>query len=379
MAQKYITFGDVQNYIIEYYGTTKKCLDFRTAYGQLLENVEETTDAPDLPDFLNWDKRKISDLVQLAYTIPIFSSEINQVIPHYYSDSNTTILPTIAEIQINFETAYSPDTFISLDYFIILYALEGTTTISMPQKKISLKTGELVILPPGIPHYSFHWPRDHVLNIMSNKQHFETNFFQLFKTENILSSFFKHTLGSSRSEFLVFQLPVTMQTCSLIAHLFAEYISDNFYASPVFHNYLQIFYFNILRSSSTTHNEIILEKKHNPEIIMMSVIQYIQKNYRTTSLQDLADLFHYDSAYLSKLIKKYTGQTYSHLVTELKIEESKKLLLKSDFSIESIAEKVGYHSSDHFSHTFKSIVKISPMKFRKLNRSSSPLDIRMHP
>jgi len=365
MHQNYLTFEDIQNYIIEHYHATKTGLDFRTAYETLMESGKLKTGTPVMPDFLSWDTKDIFELVQLAYDIPIPYSEINQVTPCYFIDSNTTILPTVAAVQINFETAYSPDTFTSLEYFIVLYVLEGKTIIYFPNKTQTLKAGELIILPPSTPHRSFHGPSDHVLNIMSDKNHFETNFFQLFKTENILSSFFRHTLYHSTNEFLMFQLPVSVQMRSVIAQLFSEYISDASYASPIFNNYLQIFYFYVLRNSSSSYEGLRFERERTPEIAIPAIIQYIQENYRTLSLHALADAFHYDSAYLSKLIKKYTAKNYSQLITELKIEKSKMLLLHSKLKIEEIADMTGYQSSDHFTHTFRHVVGISPTGYRK--------------
>lgn len=364
MGQKYLTFGDIQNHIINHYNSKKMGLDFRTAFENLIASDKLKTGTPEMPDFLGWNKKDVIDLVLLAYLVPITCSEMKQVIPSYFINSNTTTLPTVAEVQINFETAYSPEQFTAIDYYIVLYVLEGKTIVYFPNKTQTLNVGELIILPPGTPHRSFHGPSDHVLNIMSAKNHFEANFFQLFKTENILSTFFRHTLFSSSNEYLMFQLPVSVNILNLIAHLFSEYTLGATYSSPVFNNFLQIFYFYILRNSSSSLDSFQNKDERIPKVIIPTIIQHLQENYRTLTLESLAESFHYDSAYLSKIIKKYTSKNFTQLITELKIAEAKKLLLETPLKVEEISDMVGYNSSDYFTHKFTQVNKISPTQYR---------------
>lgn len=293
------------------------------------------------------------------------SLQLISIIPCYIKDSNTTILPTVAQVQINFETPYAPDNFTSLEYFVILYVLEGTAIIHFPSRAQTLKTGELVILPPGLPHWCLHHPNDYVLNIISDKNHFEQNFFQLFKSSNMISDFFRHTLFQSSTDFLMFYLPVNDAICSLIAHLFSEYVSNDAYAFDVFNNYLQILYFNILRYCSSSYQRFHAKQNRTIELAMPSVIQYINDHYHELTLSTLADVFHYDAAYLCKMIKKYTSKNYSTLIADLKIEEAKRLLTQTSMHIEEISEASGFHSSDHFSHTFRKMTGMPPTVYRK--------------
>ena len=370
MQQQYLTFGDIQGKIIEHFLTTGNGIDFRTAYLSLMEAGSYRVDLPEMPDFLSWNRKEIRELARLAYDIPILFSEINLITPSYLRNSNITLLPTVAEVQINFETAYSPDTFTVLEYFIVIYVLEGTTIVHFPNKTQTLKAGELMILPPGIPHYSYHKPSDYVLNIMSDKTHFETNFFHLFDIENMISTFFKNTLKHSTDEFLMFQLPLSDSIRAVIAQLFSEYCSKASYSSLIFNNYLQIFYFNLLRNSGNSYEHFRAEGERIPKVAVPAIIQFIQEHYKDLSLNTLAAEFHYDTAYLSKLIKKYTNKNYSQIITELKIGEAKKLLLNPNVKIEQIADMVGYHSSDHFTHTFHHVMGISPTVYRKQISSS---------
>ena len=104
--------------------------------------------------------------------------------------------------------------------------------------------------------------------------------------------------------------------------------------------------------------------------MMPSILQYIQKNYHTVTLDSLAELFHYESSYMSKQIRLATGRTFSDIVTNFRLTEAKDLLLHTRESIEHIAELVGYNSGDHFSYMFRKTYGISPMRYRQMQEES---------
>ena len=81
---------------------------------------------------------------------------------------------------------------------------------------------------------------------------------------------------------------------------------------------------------------------------MLAVLKYLQDNYRTTTLNETAALFHYDPSYLGKQIKAYTGKNYTALIRELRIEMAKRLLRSTDDPMGEIAELAGFDRLSHF-------------------------------
>lgn len=61
-----------------------------------------------------------------------------------------------------------------------------------------------------------------------------------------------------------------------------------------------------------------------------------------------------------------TGKTYSQLIRELRIRQAKKYLRNTNLKIGEIAERIGYHSADHFTSVFRSETEMSPSAWRKL-------------
>lgn len=65
------------------------------------------------------------------------------------------------------------------------------------------------------------------------------------------------------------------------------------------------------------------------------------------------------------IIREQSGHSYKTVLTQLRIQQAKKLLLSSNFSVADIAEKVGYGSASYFIKVFKSSVGLPPDAYRR--------------
>ena len=168
-----------------------------------------------------------------------------------------------------------------------------------------------------------------------------------------------------QSDPVYFQLPASPEIRSLIQHLFAEFVKRDALSKIAFNDYLQVLYIHIIRSLEQMVLTIADTRRLTVMEMMPSILQYIQKNYHTVTLDSMAELFHYESSYMSKQIRLATGRTFSDIVTNLRLTEARDLLLNTRESIEHIAELVGYNSGDHFSYMFRKTYGISPMRYRQ--------------
>jgi len=97
-------------------------------------------------------------------------------------------------------------------------------------------------------------------------------------------------------------------------------------------------------------------------------IQFINSNYmEDLSLQRVSDRIGLSPKYFSSLFKKKTEKSFIEYVNQVRIEESKRLLILTDRTILDIALSVGYEDVSYFSKIFKKITTLSPNQYRKLN------------
>lgn len=100
--------------------------------------------------------------------------------------------------------------------------------------------------------------------------------------------------------------------------------------------------------------------------LRLQILQYLEENYMDSnlSLALLADSFHLSGPYLSRYFKDQTGMNFADYLCRLRIQKAKELL-KEEISIQEIAERVGYNSSNSFIRTFKRYESITPGTYRE--------------
>lgn len=103
------------------------------------------------------------------------------------------------------------------------------------------------------------------------------------------------------------------------------------------------------------------------EMTVHQAIRDIEQNYREEiTLNSLGDKYHISISYLSAMIKKETGHTFTELITNLRIEKAKELLAKDNIAVSEVTELVGYNDYFYFTKLFKKCVGITPSKYRKM-------------
>ena len=66
------------------------------------------------------------------------------------------------------------------------------------------------------------------------------------------------------------------------------------------------------------------EKDFFRKYLFDEVKNYIFQNYQNMQIQDLIDHFHYQRNYFNRLIKDFTGMTYSDYLIEVRILHAKR-------------------------------------------------------
>lgn len=100
-----------------------------------------------------------------------------------------------------------------------------------------------------------------------------------------------------------------------------------------------------------------------------SSILYIHENYyKKLTIQQLAELEHYNPSYYCEWFFKKTGNTPFKYIQKIRLEKSKELLLDTDFSLLQIAQQVGYEHQSSLTKLFKEAEDILPSEYRRKYR-----------
>ena len=95
------------------------------------------------------------------------------------------------------------------------------------------------------------------------------------------------------------------------------------------------------------------------------IAEYIDKNFAfPITLSGLAANFGYSPNYFSSLFHKIVGVSFREHLCRVRVEESKHLLLSTDYSITDIAVAMGFPDQSYYCKVFKNVVGVTPGKFR---------------
>lgn len=93
---------------------------------------------------------------------------------------------------------------------------------------------------------------------------------------------------------------------------------------------------------------------------------YLQRNYQEeVTNETLALALHFHPNYIVRCMKMKYGVTPIHYLLQFRMERAKQLLISTEWSIDRIAEEVGFRYSPYFSTCFKRSVGMTPLHFRK--------------
>ena len=107
------------------------------------------------------------------------------------------------------------------------------------------------------------------------------------------------------------------------------------------------------------------EKKSVQDVKVKEMLLFIKKHYAEhISLDDLSDAVGLNPNYACSLFKRSVGVSYLSWLHQERLQAAKKLLIETDYTIEVIAEQVGYYSSSQFGKIFRKHEKISPTDYR---------------
>lgn len=93
---------------------------------------------------------------------------------------------------------------------------------------------------------------------------------------------------------------------------------------------------------------------------------YIKCNYvYPITVKDVVEHVGLERSYFSKIFHRQTGVTAQNYILNVRIQRSKLLLERTDYTVKEIASYVGMKDEYYFSRAFKQAVGVSPSRYRR--------------
>ena len=216
---------------------------------------------------------------------------------------------------------YSPVSMHTHSFIEISYMLSGSCkeVIQFPSgvtEQLILQQGDFFIIPPKLQHSVEIFNDSIMINIL------------------IRTSIMKNTL----------------------TRLIAENQALLFLTGTLFTN-LQRKYSNCIQFSQITSVGI----SYIPH-----VLNYIQQNYRTVTVEELAKHFSVSTSWISRVFRKNARMTLVDTIQQVRVQKACELLQSTKLSVQEIAELVGYQDVTYFIRMFKKREQVTLLQYRKL-------------
>ena len=93
------------------------------------------------------------------------------------------------------------------------------------------------------------------------------------------------------------------------------------------------------------------------------LLRYIEDHSDTVTLKALSDRFFYQPGYLSALIKRKFGKSFTALLSDQRMKKGGILLKNTSLSVEEIARAIGYSNVSSFYRCFRKYYHMSPREY----------------
>lgn len=238
----------------------------------------------------------------------------------------------------------------------IIYILEGTATVTVPDHSVTLESGQLILLNSGLVHSS-RCPEYNRAILMQIPDDFLSAFLPDISKLWFVIDFNSTDPDIQENIRRIKALLLTMkdlQECALPGYLLA------------FHQYL----FEFINLLYHNFRQEIPENYPNKNARSLSrldaVITYTQQNYtEPISLQEAAQVAALQPEYFCRFFRQNMGMTYLQYLNDYRLSKVYHDLITTDLSIRELEEIHGFTNDKLFHRLFRERFQNTPLKIRQ--------------
>lgn len=241
------------------------------------------------------------------------------------------------------------------------YVITGSGTRIVGDFMESFSKGEVVLIPPNIPHC---WSFDK--NIHDEKG----------KIENISIIF-----PDSLFEKCIYAFPETKRYISHINQIkqaikfecetlqtLQEIMTNMSFQNDMEQLASLIKLFVVIASSNDTCVVSFCNKPDYNTVRFQEVYRFIANNYQhNISLDDIANYVHMNRSSFCSFLKRTIGKSFFTILNEYRIESSCLMLRETTMPIADVCYAVGFNDVPYYNRTFKKLKGETPKDYRRTN------------
>lgn len=234
----------------------------------------------------------------------------------------------------------------------ISYVYSGKFRQVIDGREVTLKKGEICLIDTDVPHSIGPTGADDIIiNILMTKKYFRDKLLLNSFSKGIITDFILNVISETAShrQYIIFKNKEFLEIHSVICEILKETFFPCIGSREAVSHYLNILFIKLVRDFDYETNG----QTSRQDTQILEILKYLETNIETISLSALAERFHYSPNYLSTLLKKKTGKSYSEITLDKRLDQAKTLLATTDLRINEVAERCGFHNPTFFYKKYK--------------------------
>lgn len=271
-------------------------------------------------------------------------------------------LNTNSSIQITRHCRYMPPHMHSHEHFGIIYVVQGICRHQIGDGMVTMQEGDLCLLSPHTIHSVYAGADDIVLCILFGARMIESFFSSAPHGSDTLTDFLRNSVFlENYASYLLFHTKGDSEVRSQILDMYMEELQADAYTDRIIAHMLMVLFIRLVRKYKPTSRDALHAIAGGDT---SRILRYVQENYASASLEELAGLLNYSVPYCSKYVRMSTGLSFSALLRRVRLQKAIDYLQNTDLSVDRISERIGYANPENFMRMFKKEYGISPSQYR---------------
>ena len=198
-----------------------------------------------------------------------------------------------------------------------------------------------------------------IIGILIRKEYFFSEYLPtIYTAESLFNFFVEPKTNKFSEEFIHLPFKNNFTVRKIFEIMIVEYANRQDDTQNILKFLFQALILEIARSYKKINAD-----KNFAKSLSAQIIEFICDNSDAVTLKKIAEKFSYHPNYISALLRKETGKTFTKILQENRMERAKILLKNTNLSVEKISEMLGYATAENFYKTFREIYHTSPRKF----------------
>ena len=245
----------------------------------------------------------------------------------------------------------------------LYYVKEGEGTISTPEAGLTMKPGNMYLVPSFMPHS---------MTCQSGLRFYYLFVYERYGTQSDIFDLysFPYEVEANQAIDLLFE-----NYCNYYPELTLPYASaEDFYAHPSYREYA-IRYAQMDRAQKMQLQGFVwivasffmakAQKIEEMDERLLKVIDYVKENVgKVIETETLANMVCLTKSHLERLFREKLGTSPLQYILRTKIQCAQRLLMTTNYSINVIAHEVGFDDPSYFIRVFRQKIGFTPQDYR---------------